>query len=63
MRKSLILSLSLTRVSLTHKSPLFVDQFGSSLLFWNIEFDKEAISDGFVAHFRVFRDGFESISD
>ncbi len=50
--------------SLTHKclafsslTPLFVDRFGRSLGFCHPEVDKEAISDGFMAHSRVFRMG------
>ena len=31
------------------------DRFGRSLRFCHLEFDKEAISDGFMAHSRVFR--------
>ncbi len=35
--------------------PLFVGRFGHSLRFYNLEFDEKAISDGFMAHSRVFR--------
>ena len=48
--------------SLTHKClaflakyPLFVDRFGRSLRFSHLEFDKEAISEYFMAHSRVHR--------
>ena len=36
-------------------SPLFVDRFGRSLLLCYLEFDNEAISDGFMAYFRDLR--------
>ena len=35
----------------------FVDRFESSLQFYYLEFDREAISDGFMVHSRVFRKG------
>ena len=42
--------------SLTHRHsafstiyPLLVDRFGRSLQFCNLEFDKEAISDGYMS--------------
>ena len=44
--------------SLSHGT-LSVDRFGRSLRFCNLEFDVEAIFDGFMAHFRVFRGSFE----
>ncbi len=34
---------------------LFVDQFGRSLWFSHPEFEKEAISDDFIAQSRVFK--------
>ena len=36
--------------------PLFVDRFGRSLRFCHLEFDKEAITDGFKSHSDVFRE-------
>ncbi len=39
------------RLALFAIFPLFLVRFGRS----HLEFDKEAISDGFMAHFRVFR--------
>ncbi len=36
-------------------SPLFVDRVKRSLRFCQVEYDKEAISDCFVAHSRIFR--------
>ena len=49
------LSHSLTgRFALLVISPLFVDRFERSLKFCQQEFDKEAISDGYMAHSRVF---------
>ena len=33
------------------------DRFGRSLQFCSLEFDNEAIYDGFMAHSRVFRGG------
>ena len=45
-------------------SHLFIYQFGRSLQFWHLEFEKEAISDGIMAHSFVFRwEGFEFSSD
>ncbi len=35
-----------SRLALSAISPLFVDQFGRSLRFYHLDFDKEAISDG-----------------
>ncbi len=35
--------------------PLFVNRFRRSLLLYNLELDKEAISEAFMAHFCVFR--------
>ncbi len=43
------------RLALLAISPLIVARFGRSLRFCNLEFGKEAIPDGFVAHSRVFR--------
>ena len=34
-------------------SPLFVDRFGRSLQVYHLEFDKDAIYDSLMAHFRV----------
>ncbi len=51
------LTYSLTgRLAVSAISPLFVVRFGRSLRFNHLEFDKEAISDVFMAH-RVFRGG------
>ena len=44
------------RLGLSALSPLFVGRF-KLLLFCHLEFDEEAISDGFVAYFRIFREG------
>ena len=35
------------RLAISAKSPLFVDQFGLSLRFCHLEFDKEANYDGY----------------
>ncbi len=45
-----------TFISIGHAS-LFVDRFRRSLRFCHGEFDKEAISDGFMAHYRVLGGG------
>ena len=37
--------------------PVFVDRFGRSLRFCHLEFDMEAISDGFMVHIRVLGEG------
>ena len=37
---------------------VFVDQFGLSLRFCHLEFDKEAISDCFMTHFCVLEGGY-----
>ena len=37
--------------------PLFVNRFERSLRFCYLEFDKEVIVDGFMAHSRVFMGG------
>ncbi len=53
------LSHSLTgRLAFSSISQLFVDRNGRSLHFCHKEFDKEAISDGFMTHFCVFRSFF-----
>ncbi len=36
---------------------IFVDRFGRSLRFGNLELDEEATSKGFMAHSSVFRGG------
>ncbi len=36
---------------------LIVVQFECSLRFYHLEFDREAISDGFMAHFLNFQEG------
>ena len=36
------------------KSSLFVDRFERFLQFWHLKFDKESISNGFMAHSRIF---------
>ena len=41
------------RLAFSSISLMFVDQFGRSLLFCHIEFDKEPISDGLMEHIRV----------
>ena len=38
-------------------STLFVERFRRSLWVCYLEFVKEAISDGFMAHSRIFREG------
>ena len=43
------------RLALSAISPVFVDRFGYSLRFCHLEFDDEAIYDGFIAYIRVFR--------
>ena len=35
----------------------FMDRFGRPLQFCHLEFDKKAISGGFMEHFRVFTSG------
>ena len=45
------------RFAVSAISALFVIRLGRFLRFCHIEFDKEAISDVFVAHSRVFREG------
>ncbi len=50
------------RLTFSSISPLFVDRFGRSLWFCHLEFDKEAISNDFMAHFHVFRGGVEFYS-
>ena len=56
--------IDVTDSPLTHKrlafssiTPLFVDRFGRSLQFYHLQFDKEAISDGFMADAGVFKGG------
>ncbi len=48
-------SLAHGRLAFSTISPLFVDQFGRSLRFCYLEFNKEAISDGFMSYSFVFR--------
>ncbi len=43
---SLTPSLTHKRLAISSIYPLFVDRFGRSLRLYNLEFDKEAISDG-----------------
>ncbi len=45
------------RVPLSAVSALYVDRFGRSLRFCNLEFDEETIFYGFKAHFRVYSGG------
>ena len=44
------------RLAISAISPLFVNRNERSLRFCNLEFDEEAISDGFMAHSRVLRE-------
>ena len=44
-------------LALSFISWLFGDQFGRSLQFCHLEFDKKAISGGFMEHFHVFTSG------
>ena len=44
------------RLALSAMYPLFLGRFRRSLRFRHLEFDKEVISDGFMAQFRVFRE-------
>ena len=44
------------RLAILALSPLFMVRFGRSSRFFYLEFDKETISDGFMAHFRVLRE-------
>ncbi len=46
------------RLTFSAISPLFLGKFGRSLRFCYLGFDEEAISDGKMAHYRVFRGGF-----
>ncbi len=46
---------NLKRLAVLALSPLFVNRFGCSLQFCHLEYDEEAISDGYMAHSRVFR--------
>ena len=45
--------------TISYKSLLFVDKFGHSIRFCQIEFYKEAIYEGLMAHSCVFRGGGE----
>ena len=55
--KQIYVTDSLTNVQLLRPYLRFVDRFGRNLWFCHLKFDKEAISDGFMAHFRVFLRG------
>ncbi len=49
---------SLTRrLAVSAISPLFVVRFDRSILFYYVEFEKEAINNGFIAHSSVLRGG------
>ena len=41
------------RLAFSAISPLLVDRFGRSLRSYHLEFDNEAIDDGFMPHSRV----------
>ncbi len=41
------------RLAVSAISPLFVDRFELSLWFLRLEYEKKAISDGFMAHSRA----------
>ena len=47
------------RLSVLAISPLFVDRLGRSLRIYHLEFNKEATSDGFMAHFHVSGGGMD----
>ena len=47
----------LQKFSLFVHISVVVDRFGRSLLFCYLDFDTEAISDGFMANYRVSRGG------